>query len=172
MYYTVWKAFNKFFLKLDARPLHWEDRLTLFVAYLDDQNKQSATIKSYISAIKAVLREDGRKLLENEYLLSSLTKACRVKNNVVQIRFPIQKDVLHLIIKKLNVIFGAQPYLRKLYAALFTASYYSMFRVGEVTTGTHPILARNVQIRNQQEKTTIDSGEFKNINAWTTCSNS
>ena len=54
-YYTVWKLFNEFFIKLDRKPLSWEDRLTLFVGYLVKSGKKSTTIKSYISAIKAVL---------------------------------------------------------------------------------------------------------------------
>ena len=54
-YYTIWKIFNAFYIKLDIKPHSWEDRLTLFIGYLVDQDKQSSTIKSYISAICAVL---------------------------------------------------------------------------------------------------------------------
>ena len=55
-YYCVWKTFNEFIIKLDDKPKSWEKRLTLFVAYLKNKNRKSTTIRSYISAIKAVLR--------------------------------------------------------------------------------------------------------------------
>ena len=50
-YYTVWKSFNSFFIKLDIKPNNWEDRLTLFVGYLVGKRRKSNTIRSYISAI-------------------------------------------------------------------------------------------------------------------------
>ena len=54
-YYCVWKIFNEFFVKLDRKPSGWEDRITLFVAYLINRGKKSTTVRSYVSAIKAVL---------------------------------------------------------------------------------------------------------------------
>ena len=69
--YVVWKLFNKFFLNLDVKPNNWEDRLILFVGYLIDQKKQSATVKSYISAVKAVLLNIGVKLNYDTFLMSS-----------------------------------------------------------------------------------------------------
>ena len=70
-YYAVWKLFNEFFMKLDLKPKKWEDRLTLFVGYLIENEKQSSTVKSCISAIKAVLKMNGIKITEDEYLLAS-----------------------------------------------------------------------------------------------------
>ena len=111
-----------------------------------------STIKSYISAIRAVLREDGYKLSEDRYLISSLTKACKIKNDSLRIRFPIQKDFLHMILRTVETIYPAQPYLKKLYWAMFSTAYYGLFRVGEITSGTHPILARNVHIATNKHK--------------------
>ena len=70
-------------MQLDVTPASWEEKIILFVGFLMEQNRQSATIKSYVSAIKAILREDGIILSEDTYLLTSLTKACRLKNDVV-----------------------------------------------------------------------------------------
>ena len=69
IYHIVWKAFNSFYLRLDHRPKSWEDRFTLYVAYLIQCDKQSATIRSYVSAIKVVLWEDGYKVTEDQYLI-------------------------------------------------------------------------------------------------------
>ena len=49
-------------------------------------------------------------------------------------------------------MFSMQPYLRKLYAALYLTAYYGLFRVGELATGDHPILAQNVHIATNKNK--------------------
>ena len=58
-YYNIWGIFNKFLLRLDVKPKNWEDRLIMFAAHLVDEWKKSTTIKSYISAIKAILINVG-----------------------------------------------------------------------------------------------------------------
>ena len=84
MYYQVWKNFNNFFIHLDSKPLPWEDRLVLYVGNLIELDRKSRTIKSYISAIRSVLGKDGVLLNENKYLLTSLTKACKLRNDKVE----------------------------------------------------------------------------------------
>ena len=37
--YSIWKAFSKFYLRLDVKPKNWEDWLTLDIGYLLDQKK-------------------------------------------------------------------------------------------------------------------------------------
>ena len=143
-YYGIWKKFNEFFIRLDEKPDSWEERLVLFIGYLINTKKKSSTIKSYISAIRAVLQADGVELNEDRYLITSLTRACRFQNDHVRIRLPIKKGLLLILIKYLDKIFGTQPYLLRLYKALFMTAYYGLFRVGELTTGSHPILARDV----------------------------
>ena len=119
-YYTVWKLFNKFFIRLDRKPKRWEDGLNLFVGYLVDSKNQSSTVRSYISAIKAVLRTNKIKIQEDQYLLSAMTKACKLKNDRVKARLPIQKAMLSVIIKMIRKHFykSNQPYLAALYKAL------------------------------------------------------
>ena len=83
-YYSVWKNFNEFFIKLDSKPNTWEERLTLFIGYLiHEKHFKSQSIKSYISAIRGVLRDDGVELNENKFLLSALISACKLKNDTV-----------------------------------------------------------------------------------------
>ena len=153
-YYGIWKSFNKFFIKLDSKPDSWEDRIILFVGYLIDSKKKSSTVKSYISAIKAILLEDGVVLNENKYLLGSLTKACRLVNDHVKTRLPIRKGLLNIIVKSVKIHFGdaGQNYLANLYAAIFCSAYYGLLRVGEITTGTHPIRAVDVHIGENKDK--------------------
>ena len=155
IYYSVWKKFNEFFVRLDVKPDTWEERLILFVGYLVETKKKSSTIKSYISAIKAVLRDDGVEVNENKYLLASLTKACRYINDTVRTRLPIGKSFLNILTNKINHVFSVQqnqPYLASLYKALFAMTYYGLFRISEVTNGGYPVLAKDVHIVDNKDK--------------------
>ena len=153
-YYVVWKLFNKFFLHLDKKPCKWEDRLVLFVGYLIDQNKQSSTVKSYISAIRAVLRNIGIKLECDQFLLNSLTRACKLENDRVRTRLPIHRDMLEVLLKttKKHFMKLGQPYLATLYQAIFSTAYFGLFRIGELTSGEHPVLAKDVYVGTNKRK--------------------
>ena len=153
-YYRVWKGFNKFFINLDQKPEFWEDKLTLFVGYLISKNRQSSTIKSYISAIKSVLLENRIKISEDKFLLSSLVRACRLKNDRVGQRFPIERPLLETLVREIKDKCKrlGQLYLSVLYQALFLSAYYGLLRIGETTSGTHPILAPDVQVATNKKK--------------------
>ena len=114
--------------------------------------KKGCTIKSYVSAIKAVLRDDGVEINENRFLLSAITKACTFSYEKVWIKFPIQKGILKLLLLQIEEIFQTQPYLEKLYKALFTTAYFGLFRVGELTMGMHPVKAKDVHIGYNKKK--------------------
>ena len=126
--------------------------MVLYVGYLVHQKRKSSTIRSYISAIRAVLREDGVILNENKYLLTSLTKACRWINDQVRTRLPIQMGVLEVIIKHVREYFITQPYLEILFSAVFASAYFGLLRVGEVTLSEHVILAKNVHVGENKRK--------------------
>ena len=51
-YLRIWRQFNKFVINLDRKPILWEDRVAMFIAYKIEDGMQSSTVKSYISAIK------------------------------------------------------------------------------------------------------------------------
>ena len=118
-YMGIWRHFNKFLIKLDNKPPEWEQRTALFCAYLIDKGNKSATLKSYISAIKMVLKEDGYSWDDNKILFNSLTRACKLENDTVKCRFPIQRKLLELILFEIQRIFADQQYLQLLYEALF-----------------------------------------------------
>ena len=93
-YYAVWKGFNEFFVHLDIKPRAWENRLILYVGHLIHCKKQSATVCSHVSAVKAMLKMNNVKITEDQYVLASLTRACRLKNDQVRTRLPIRKGML------------------------------------------------------------------------------
>ena len=147
-YYAVWKVFNEFIIKLDQKPKLWQDRLTLFVGYLVEQNRQSSTVRSYISAIKAVLKMNNIRIEEDQFLLSSLTQACRLKNDRLKTRLPIRKAMLSVVLRETRKYFlnEGQPYLASLYQTIFCTCYYGLLRISEVCAGSHPILVRDMHI--------------------------
>ena len=155
-YYKIWKLFDSFYLRLDQKPNSWEDRLTLFVAYMIENKRQSVTVKSYISAIKSILREDGFKIHEDSFLLSSLTRAYRLNNDQIRTRLPIYKGLLCIILSEVKKIYSEinQPYLSLLYRTLLITAYYGLFRVGELTSSKdgHGVLAKDVQIGFNKKK--------------------
>ena len=153
-YYSIWRSFNQFFVRLDTKPDNWEDRLVLFVGYLISQRHKSSTIKSYISAIKAVLKEDGEEINENTFLLKSLTKACKLVNDQVRTRLPIRKQLLKVLVDKIPKLFDKQqqPYLEILYKAVLVTAYFGLFRIGEVCHSQHAIKARDVHIGKNKKK--------------------
>ena len=128
------------------KPCSWEDRLVLFTRFLVNNKLKSATVKSYLSAIRSVLAELGEKLDVNNYQLKSLTKACRLRNDVIIHHLPISKEVLRLILNGINSMFADQCYLNALHKAVISSAYYGLLRIGEIAMGPHCVLARNVHV--------------------------
>ena len=148
-YYTSWCLFNKFIICLDKRADKWEDHLVLFVAHLIGIKTQSGTIKSYTSAIKLVLKLDGI-VLEENFLLAALMHACKLTNDRVKARLPISKNMLRVMLDKLEMIYEDQPYLECLFKAVLVTGYYGMMRVGEIADG--PPCLKVVDIHNATNK--------------------
>ena len=153
-YYAIWKQFAKFYARLDIKPQTWEDRLVLFVGYLVEQGKQSSTVRSYLLAIRSVLAEDNYFLCENQFLITSLTKACRLRNDLVHTHFPIYKELMLILLREIDERFNKanQPYLAVMFTTLISTAYFGLFRIGEETSGSHPILARDVQLADNKRK--------------------
>ena len=145
---------------LDKKPTMWEDRVSLFLAYLIDRGVQSSSIHSYVSAIKRVLVTDGYQWDDNKILLSTLTRSCRLVNDRVRTRLPIQCGLLEIILFEIKRKFVKQTYLQILYMALFSLGYYGLFRVGELcmvedTAVNHTIKAENVHMGMNKDKILI-----------------
>ena len=153
-YMNIWRQFNNFVISLDVKPDSWEARTTLYIAYLIDNGKQSASVKSYVSAIKKLLVLDGYKWQDNEVLLNSLTRACRMINDRVHHRLPIYCSFLEMILFEVERVYSLQSqlYLEYLYKAMFIICYYGMMRIGEVTESPHVLKARNVHMATNKDK--------------------
>ena len=119
-----------------------------------ENNRQSSTVRSYISAIKAVLQEDGVIIDQDNYLLTSLTKACKYKNDQVRIRLPITKGMLNILLDELTDHFDSkgQVYLKMLYRAMLAVGYYGLLRVGEMASGEHLVKAVDAHVADNKRK--------------------
>ena len=135
-------------------PSSWEERVTLYCGYLVDRGSQSSTVKSYVSAIKKVLITDGYEWEDGKIILNAIVKGCKLKNDELKTRLPIRKKLLELILFEVERMYtgNSQIYLEKLYKALFIIAYYGLFRVGELTSGTHPVKARDVHVGSNKNK--------------------
>ena len=151
-YLNTWRRFNKFLMKLDKKPKFWEDRAMLFAASLIDQGIQSSTLKSYISAIKGLLIDDGYNWDDSKMLIRTLSRACRLTNDRITVQLPIKLGLLEIILFELKRLFHDRRYLALLYQTLFSVAYYGLFRVGELATGSHPIRAKDVHIQQNKNK--------------------
>ena len=155
-YLCIWKLFNQFVIRLDNILCTWEQRAAMFCAHLIDEGLQSATVRSYLSAIKSVLKDNDYDWDDSQTLLATLIRACRQINDQVKVRFPIKKSLLEVLLFELPRVLGFnQPYLIVLYRALFALAYYGLFRVGELASGTHPAQARDVHITTNKHKILI-----------------
>ena len=155
-YLRVWRQFNNFIIQLDDMPITWEERTVLFIGHLVHKGVQSSSVKSYVSAIKSTLLDDGYQWEDNKVLINSLTRACKLKNDKIQTRLPIQCNLLELLLFEVHRHFnGEQPYLTSLYRALFALGYYGLFRVGELTMSDHVIKAKNVHMGSNKPKLLI-----------------
>ena len=124
----------------------------LYGTHLVEMGTQSSTIKSYFSAIKHVLRCDGYEWSDDKAALSVTTKCCRIINDRVRVRLPVLRRLLDIMIYELRKQLMLQPYLLALYQALFLLAYYGVMRIGELATGNHPILAKDIHVGRNKNK--------------------
>lgn len=156
-YHSVWCRFNAFLIKFDSLPEKWEDRIILFAAYLADSGKASATVKSYVSAIRHVLRFDGIEIADSNFQLATIVRACKLTNDKLTLRMPIQKRMISMILRTIEEYYNEmnQPYLSILYKAMVVVGYYGLLRVGELTKGPHGVKANDLMVAKNKNKAVI-----------------
>ena len=133
----------------------------------------SKTLKSYSSGVKNILEGGGIFIAENSYKLSTLTRACKIKNYRLHVRLPIHKSLLNIMLDKIYDYFldRGQGYLSMLYQAILAKGYYGLLRVGELTSGTHLIKAYNVHVGRLKNKFKIVLESSKRHSRWPTLEN-
>ena len=80
---AIWRGFNCFVSRLDTLPRLWEDRVAMYCAALIQDGIKSATLKSYVSGIKAMLLNDTYDWVDTKLQLSTLMQVCKKMNDRV-----------------------------------------------------------------------------------------
>ena len=106
-------------------------------------------------AIKRILVDDGYDWNDTKVLLHSLTRACRLINDKVRTRLPIQSSLMEVLLFEIQRYLHKQPYLITMYSAMIALGYYGLLRIGELTESPHVIKAMNVNISRNKEKILI-----------------
>ena len=132
----MWKNFNEFLIKLDILPIAWEERISLYCVFLVQYTTvQSATVRSYVSAIKKKLAGIGYRCDDDLIWLASLTRACKIKNDSVRTRFPIKRKLLDCLLFETERKFAKKDfetfYNKTMLLALLLTAYFAMLRIGE-----------------------------------------
>ena len=83
-------------------PVNGRIGLRYFIIYLIDDETQSKTIRSCISAIRSILYSDGIELSDDTTRLNALVKACKLKNDRLGVKLSIQKGLLNMILEKIE----------------------------------------------------------------------
>lgn len=147
-YHTVWKAFRIFLQGFDSLPEAWEDRMTMYAAHLGNIGTESATVSSYMSAIRYKLRKDGFTINEHSLEIAAIVRTCKKLNDKVILREPIHKHMLRKLLDSVEQHYGnnGQIYLLKLYKAMMSSAYYGFLRIGEITKSKHVINFKDVKL--------------------------
>ena len=105
---------------------------------------------------------------DEQVLLGSLTRACKLVNDKVHMRQPIHCSLLEMILFEVKRTFSntSQLYLMKLYLAMFSIGYYGLLRVGELAQSEagHAIKACDIHIVSNKNKILIYLYSSKNLN--------
>lgn len=143
-YHNQWVACNQFLLRFNNLPQDWGDRLVLYATALAEDGKTPATIKTYISGIRQVLLLDKVQFSDRSFELKAIIRASKLVNNHIMVRMPINKKILTVILRQIQLRYDQQPYLCAMYRAMCTMAYYGMLRIGEMTAGKHALKAQHV----------------------------
>ena len=130
----------------------WEQRATFFIGHMVNNGMKSQSVRSYVSAIKKIVVNDGYEWDDKKVLLSTLTKACRNINDRIATRLAISGSLLKLILFELGRIFHAQPVLCIMYRAMFALGFYGLMQAGELTKSNLVVKACNVHIGTNKNK--------------------
>ena len=79
-YKQAWYNFNDFLICMDKMPDSWNDRICLFVPQLIVEKHPPPIIQSYVSAVKAILREEGVEIEDNSVALAALIHSAKHVN--------------------------------------------------------------------------------------------
>ena len=114
---------------------------------------KSSTLRLYLSALKNILKTDGYRWVDNRMLLTTIIRGCRMRNDVVKTRFPINIGLFELMLFEIEHFYrNTQPFLNCLYKAIFCMGFYGLMRIGELVASLHTLKARDIHVAAKKNK--------------------
>lgn len=157
-YHRTWVRMNKFLSEFDRLPPSWDDRMVLWAVHLADNRKFSATISSYMSAIRHVLAMDGIFVSRSNFQLAMIIRASKIHNDQLYIRLPIQQRLHNRILLHVKEELGqnrGQHYLSVMLRAAFSLAYFGLMRISEVSKSDHAVKGQDINYRRNKRRITI-----------------
>lgn len=157
-YKKMWNRFNKFISQFDIIPPKWEDRIIVWATHLADNRRKSATIRSYISAIRYCLGLDGITIKHENCELAAIIQAAKQENDRLYIRLPIQRHLIQLMLRFIDSHYikgSGQIYQGYWLKAIFSMAYHGMMRISELAEGPHAVRAQDIIHAKNKQKCTI-----------------
>ena len=128
----------------------------MFTAQLIQEGRAGQTVRSYVSAVRSILKEDGIKLTHDYQPLISLLQSTKYTTKPSgQIRLPIQWGLVKLIADDMdNHYSGVDSYSNIMLKAILMAGYFGLLRIGEMTDSesNHTIKFCDVHFERQRSK--------------------
>lgn len=157
-YKKTWNRFNRFISRFDVIPPKWEDRIIVWATHLADNKRKSATIRSYISAIRYCLALDGITVKHENCELAAIIQAAKQQNDQLYIRLPIQKHLVRLILRFIDTHYikgQGQIYQGYWLKAIYSMAYHAMMRISELAESPHSVKAQDIIHAKNKQKFTI-----------------
>ena len=148
-------------ISVTSLPIH-QNQVLAFISYLNLKGLAPATITTYVAAIGYV-HKCGNFSDPSRMFLVQKTLSCINKHHQQNdCRLPITQFVLARILESIPKLYSV-PYHVVLLQALFSAAFYGLFRIGELTvqnTGVVSLLSKNVTV--SSDRIVFSISKFKN----------
>lgn len=110
---------------------------------------------SYMSAIRHILALDGIQVPKSTCELAMIIHACKLHNDVLFIRLPIQLKLLNRMLQFVKDHYErnmGQLYLVAWLRAAFVMGYYGLMRILEITKGPHAVRAQDINYSHNKQR--------------------
>lgn len=135
-YTRAWKTYVEFYSEFcDSHyallPVS-VNNLAVFISYLSARKFASSTILTYVSALSYVHKLGNFPDPTKNFLVQKLLAAHSKLHSSPDVRLPITRRVLQLLVLALNNT-NSSAFQRLPYQTMFLVAFYGFFRVGELT---------------------------------------
>lgn len=167
LYRRAWSLFrtcmillNISYIGLQDLPLS-ENRILLFIGYLDLEGYAPSTITTYLSALSYVHKLKGLSDPISSFVVQKALLGSIKLRSSFDTRLPITIGILNRLVNAVNTTISGAYYIA-LFKSMYLISFFALMRVGEVTKDSKGEVALNVnQVTIFDNYATITIRKFK-----------